>query len=101
MGILEFFQKKRDEVHGTRVLVCAFDNRFDDILKVDSDIYRRYYSATTTELLPSIQALLGRLEQKYDIVHLIADVTENGTIRDANGQQIWEPNSFSEDVIRM
>ena len=50
--------------------------RFDELLKEDSEIYRRYYRATTTAVLPSIQALLGRLEQKFDIVHLIVDVTE-------------------------
>jgi hypothetical protein len=88
MGILDLFRKNRDAVNGARVLVCAFDDRFDDLLKGDSEIYLRYYRATTKMLLPSIQALLGRLEQKYDIVHLICDVTENGTIRDARGQEI-------------
>jgi hypothetical protein len=38
--------------------------------------------------LPTIQALLGRLEQKYDIVHLLCDVTANGTITDASGKEI-------------
>jgi len=88
MGILDLFRKNKDEVQGTRVLVCAIDNRFDDLLKQDSEIYGRYYRATTTALLPTIQALLGRLEQTSDIVHLIADVTESGTIRDASGHQI-------------
>ena len=88
MGILDLFRKNKDEVQGTRVLVCAIDNRFDDLLKQDSEIYGRYYRATTTALLPTIQALLGRLEQTFDIVHLIADVTESGTIRDASGHEI-------------
>jgi hypothetical protein len=63
MGILDLFRKNKDEVQGTRVLVCAIDNRFDDLLKQDSEIYGRYYRATTTALLPTIQALLGGLEQ--------------------------------------
>jgi hypothetical protein len=88
MGILDLFRRNRDEVQGARVLVCAVDNRFDNLLKEDSEIYGRYYRATTTAVLPSIQALLGRLEQKFDIVHLIADVTETGTIRDASGHEI-------------
>jgi len=70
------------------VLVCAVDNRFVDLLREDSETYGRYYRATTTAVLPSIQALLGRLQQKFDIVHLIADVTETGTIRDATGDEI-------------
>jgi hypothetical protein len=88
MGVLDLFRKNRDEVNGAKVLVCAIDNRFDDLLKGDSEIYLRYYRATTTMALPGIQALLGRLEQKYDIVHLICDVTENGTITDASGHEI-------------
>lgn len=88
MGILDLFRKNRDEVHGAKVLVCALDNRFNDLLKEDSEIYGEYYRATTTMVLPSIQALLGRLEQQYDIVHLMCDVTENGTITDASGHEI-------------
>ena len=88
MGILDLFRKNRDEVNGAKVLVCALDNRFDGLLKEDSEIYGRYYRATTTIVLPSIQALLGRLEQKYDIVHLMCDVSENGTITDTSGQEI-------------
>src|SRR5215469_6868178 len=88
MSILDLFRNKKDEVYGAKVLVCAVDSRFDDLLKEDSEIYGRYYRATTTAVLPSIQALLGRLEQKFDIVHLIADVTEAGTIRDASGHEI-------------
>lgn len=86
MGILDLFRK--DEVLGARVLVCALDNRYDDLLRGDAEVYGRYYRGTTATVLPSIQALLGRLEQKYDIVHLLCDVTENGTITDARGEQI-------------
>ena len=90
MGILDLFRKdkKDDEFRGTKVLVCALDNRFDVLLKGDSEIYGRYYRATTAAVLPSINALLGRLEQKYDIVHLLCDVTANGTITDAKGEEI-------------
>jgi len=88
MSILDLFRKNKDEVHGAKVLVCAIDSRFDDLLKEDSETYGHYYRATTTEVLPSIQALLGRLDQKFDIVHLIAEVTEAGTIRDASGHEI-------------
>ena len=88
MGILDLLRKNTDEVRRARVLVCALDSRFDDLLKEDSEIYGRYYRGTTTAGLPSIQAMLGRLEQKVDIVHLICDVTEAGRIRDASGREI-------------
>ena len=88
MDILDFFRKEKDEVSGAKVLVCALDSRFDDLLKQDSAVYGEYYRATTAMTLPSIQALLGRLEQKYDIVHLLSDVTESGTIKDNSGHEI-------------
>ena len=75
MSILDLFRK--DEDRGAKVLVCALDNRYNDLLKGDSEVYGQYYRATTTAALPCIQALLGRLEQKYDIVHLLCDVTAN------------------------
>jgi hypothetical protein len=88
MGILDLFRTNRDEVNGAKVLVCALDSRFDDLLKGDSEIYGRYYRATTTMVLPTSKALLGRLEQKYDIVHLMCDVTESGAITDTSGREI-------------
>jgi hypothetical protein len=86
MGILDLFRK--DEVFGAKVLVCALDNCFDDLLQQDSQVYSQYYRATTTEVLPTIQALLERLEQKYDIVHLLCDVTAKRTITDVSGGEI-------------
>ena len=87
VGILDRFRKNKDEVHGARVLVCAIDGRFEELVKQDSEIYRRHYRATTAVVLPSLQVLTERLEQRFDIVHLIADVTDAGTIRDAGGHQ--------------
>ncbi len=46
MGIFDLFRK--DEVLGAKVLVCALDNRFDDVLKGDSEVYGQYYRATTS-----------------------------------------------------
>jgi hypothetical protein len=50
MGFLDVFRKNKDEIHGPRVFVCAFDSRFVDLLKTDSDVYRRYYPATSIAL---------------------------------------------------
>jgi hypothetical protein len=86
MGILDLFRK--DDVQGAQVLVCALDHKFGDFLKGDSEVYGRYYRATTAAILPSIRALLGRLEQKCDIVHLLCDVSPSGTITDADGEEI-------------
>jgi hypothetical protein len=88
MGIFDLFRKNRDEVRGPRVLICALDNRFNDLLKEDSETYQQYYRTTTVTILPTIRALLGQLENQYDIVHLMCDVTLNGVIKDASGDEL-------------
>lgn len=88
MGILDLFRRGKDEVVGTKVLVCTLDGRFSNFLKEDSDVYIRHYRSTTTGTFSEIQSLLGRLEQGYDVLHLLSDVTANGTIRDSSGGEI-------------
>ena len=63
MGILDLFRK--DEVFGAKVLVCALDNRFNDLLQQDFQVYSQYYRATMNEVFPTIQALWASLEHKY------------------------------------
>lgn len=87
MSILDIFRRTKDEVSGPRVFVCSIDHRFDDLLKEDSEVYSQFYPATTTVVLHSIEAVSGRLE-KYDILHLMCDVTESGTIKDDDGHEI-------------
>jgi hypothetical protein len=81
VGIVDLFRKTKDGVRGAKVLVCAIDSRFDDLRKTDSEVYGQYYRATTSVVLPSIQALLERLEQKFDIVHLAAVLTTVNPVR--------------------
>ena len=50
MGILDLFRKH--EVVGAKVLVCALETHFDDLLKLDAEAYRRYYPATETAIFP-------------------------------------------------
>jgi hypothetical protein len=86
MSLLDLFRK--DEVIGAKVLVCALETRFVDLLKEDSEVYRQYYPATATAIFPTIQALTGGIGQGYDIVHVLCDLTASGTIMDANSGEI-------------
>ncbi len=59
MGLLDLFRRgPKDEVHGTRSLVCSLSPEFDDLLKTDSSTYSRFYRATTTYVFSSIPELL-------------------------------------------
>jgi hypothetical protein len=86
MGILGLFRK--DEIIGAKVLVCALETRFDDLLKGDSEAYMRHYPATDTAIFPNISGLMDGVGQRYDIVHLLCDVTPSGTIMDGSGKEI-------------
>lgn len=86
MGILDLFRK--DEVTGSKVLVCSLDARFADSLKTDSQVYKRFYPATTSTAFSGIAQLTEALGQKYDIVHLLCEVTAEGAIADSGGKSI-------------
>jgi len=82
----EMFDK--DEVIGTKVLVCSLHNRFDELLNGDAEIYRHQYPATATNAFASIQDLMEALTDNYDVVHLFCDVTSRGEIIDNIGNKI-------------
>jgi len=87
MGILDLFRK--DEVTGAQILVCALDgSRFADLLKTDSGVYQRFYPSTTSTAFSSISQLIGAIGQKYDVVHLFANINAEGSIVDASGATI-------------
>lgn len=83
MGILGLFRKK-DEVVGAKVLVCALDSRFADLLRADTETYRRYYPATTATTFVNIDELMKAITQSYDVVHLLCEVSASGAIEGSN-----------------
>jgi hypothetical protein len=78
MGILDIFRK--DETVGTRVLICAFDSRFEDLMRKDSEAYRSRYPATTATTFSGPSELLEAVQRGYDVVHLLCDINPNGEI---------------------
>jgi hypothetical protein len=86
MGIRDWFAK--DEVIGSRVLVCGLGPGFDKSVQIDSQVYSRFYRATTAVALLSIRELSDALDQRYDIVHLLCDVPLGGMITDADGNKM-------------
>lgn len=86
MGILDLFRK--DEVTGSKVLVCSLDARFADWLKMDSGVYKRFYPSTTSTTFASVANLTEAVGQKYDILHVLCDVNAAGAIADSTGASI-------------
>jgi hypothetical protein len=86
MGILDLFRK--DEVIGSKVLVCSLGPQFADWLKGDTQVYKRFYPATTSKTFSSMQALTAALAQKYDVVHLLCDVSPEGAIAGVSGTEL-------------
>lgn len=86
MGILDFF--RRDEVVGSRVLVCAIDPRFAELVTTDSQIYQRFYRFTKATLFSTVHELTEALGHRYDIVHLFCDVTPSGVLIDRESNKM-------------
>lgn len=86
MGLLDAFRK--DEVAGTKVLVCAMGAQHEDLRKNDERIYRRFYPQTTSFVATAIAELRNVLKGSYDIVHLLADVDAQGSLTDVAGTKM-------------
>lgn len=86
MGFLDAF--KKDEVVGTKVLVCALDAKFEDLRKNDERIYRRFYPATTSLVATTIAEFRRVLGEGFDVVHLFCDVDAQGAISDATNTRM-------------
>jgi hypothetical protein len=89
MGIKDLFSKRsRDEVLGSKVLVCSLDPKFAEMLSTDAASYGRFYPTPTATTFASIEALLGAIGQGYDIVQLFCDVSPEGVMSDGSGAKI-------------
>ena len=86
MGLLDVFRK--DEVSGSRVLVCGLEPQTEDWLRSDTLVYKRYYPATTSTTYAGIAQLTAALEQKFDVVHLLCNVAPDGMIADKDGHRM-------------
>jgi hypothetical protein len=90
MGIFDAFRK--EEVTGTRVLVCQFGPdlrpKFDEQVKSDLRVYQRFYPSASSAMFTSIAELRGAVGHQYDILHLFCDVGEGGVMSDASGDRI-------------
>ncbi len=86
MGLFDLFRK--DEVTGAKVLVCSLDPRFNPVMDADARVYKRFYPATTSKSLTGVADLTSSISQGYDVVHLLADVSPDGAVTDAQGQKL-------------
>jgi hypothetical protein len=84
MGLFDAFRK--EEVVGTKVLVCSLDARFNPLMNSDSQQYKRIYPATAANVFSGIDQLMQGISQKYDVVHFYGDVSPEGTIADTAGK---------------
>jgi hypothetical protein len=90
MGIFDAFRK--DEVTGSKVLVCQLGpgsvTDFDEHLKSDLRVYKRFYPSAASARFTSVAELRGAVSHKYDVLHLFCDVGAGGVITDASGDRI-------------
>ncbi len=83
MGLFDAFRK--EEVTGSKVLVCHLGAGFEDEMKSDLRVYKRFYTNTSTGTYATVADLRAAVGQKYDVVHLFCAVGADGTISDTHG----------------
>jgi hypothetical protein len=83
MGLFDAFRK--EEVTGAKVLVCQLGAGFDDEIKSDLRVYKRFYPNTSTGAYTTVAELRAAIGQKYDVLHLFCTVGADGAIADASG----------------
>jgi hypothetical protein len=86
MGLFDAFRK--EEVTGARVLVCQLGASFDEPLKSDLRVYKRFFPASASLSFNSVAELRSALNQKYDVLHLFCDVGADGAVADNSGGRI-------------
>ncbi len=87
MGLLDAFRK--DEVVGTKAVVCALGAQHEELRKNDERIYKRFYPNTTSLVVTSVAELRAILKQQAsDIVHLFCDVDAQGNVVDVAGSKL-------------
>ncbi|HVI07787.1 MAG TPA: hypothetical protein VND65_05785, partial [Candidatus Binatia bacterium] len=67
---------------------CQLGTQFDEHLKSDLRVYRRYYPSAANATFTSMAEVRGALAHKYDILHLFCAVEGGGAISDASGDRI-------------
>jgi hypothetical protein len=86
MGLFDAFRK--EEITSTKVLVCQLGANFDEPLKSDLRVYKRFYPTAEGANFASVADLRAALSHKYDVVHLFCDVSNDGAIADNTGARI-------------
>ncbi len=85
MGLFDSF--KKDEVVGTKVVVCALGGNFEDLPKKDEGTYKRFFS-TTGLAVATVAELKQAIGQKPDVLHLFCRLDAQGAIADLSGARI-------------
>jgi hypothetical protein len=86
MGIFDAFRK--EEVTNSKVLVCQLGTNFDEPLKSDLRVYKRFYPTASSATFTTVSELRGAAAHSYDVLHLFCDVGNSGTITDASGDRM-------------
>lgn len=86
MSIFDSFRK--EEVTGSKVLVCQLGTGFDDEMKSDLRVYKRFYPTASSAVFTTVAEVRDAVSRKYDVLHLFCNVGSDGVITDASGGRI-------------
>jgi hypothetical protein len=89
MALGDWFRRRtREEILGSKILVCGLGPQFQQLVSADAEIYARYYRSLETTTFSEIQGLIDAIARPRDIVHLLCDVLPSGEITDHTGERL-------------
>jgi hypothetical protein len=89
MGLKDLFRRRtREEVFGSKVLVCGLGLQFQEGVAADGEIYERYYRSVETATFSEIRELMDAVSRSPDIIHLFCNVSPGGEIANPDGTPV-------------
>jgi hypothetical protein len=80
--------KRRQEVKGTRALVCGLDHNYGNLLEVDASIWVGAYQHVTNAGILNAGEFGNAMAGRPDAVHLCCNIGIDGVVRDDEGRAL-------------
>jgi hypothetical protein len=84
--MFKLFGSKKDETLGTKILVASLSDLFRAEMKVDSEVYGRYYHLVNTRSFHDPMSLKAAIKG-IDLLHLFGRLDSGGQLNTASGEQ--------------
>jgi len=90
MQMFNLFGRDKNSVKSPQILLCFVGDTNNADFQQDRSIYQVYQNVTQHRVVAGAELLTFVSGKRYDIVHLLASVAEDGTVAGLPGIQLLE-----------